>query len=114
MTSATLSPVAVHQLSDEALVQRLRNGDDNAFTALVERHEAALRGYARGVLGGSHHDAEECVQDAFIRALDFLRNQPEREAALKPWLYTITRNACLDRLRKPHRTVNLEGLQGVL
>src|SRR4051812_1405744 len=70
MTSATLSPLAVHQLTDHDLVERLRDGDDDAFTTLVERHEPALRTYARGVLGGSHHDAEECVQDAFIRALD--------------------------------------------
>lgn len=114
MTPVFLHPTAARRLDDTELVTRLRNGDDAAFTKLVERHETALLAYARGVLGGAHHDAEECVQDAFIRALEFLRNQPDRDINLKPWLYTITRNACLDRLRKPQRNVDLAPLQAVL
>lgn len=102
------------QPSDDELVARLRDGRDDAFEQLVARHEQALLAYARGVLGGSHHDAEECVQDAFMRALNFLRTREDREVALKPWLYTITRNACLDRLRRPSRSVELDALEGVL
>jgi RNA polymerase sigma-70 factor (ECF subfamily) len=114
MTVLTLHPSLTSHRSDEDLVARLRDGDDDAFTSLVERYESLLLAYARNVLGGSHHDAEECVQDAFIRALGFLKTRRDREITLKPWLYTITRNACLDRLRKPNRSVNLESLQGVL
>ncbi len=100
--------------ADDALVRDIRAGDDLAFARLVQRHEAALTGFAAGVLGGAHHDAEECVQDAFVRALTFLRAHPDREVAVKPWLYTIVRNVCLDRLRKPRRTVTLDGLDAVL
>ena len=114
MTPVVLHPTAARHRTDQELITRLRAGQDEAFTALVERYETTLLAYARGVLGGSHHDAEECVQDAFIRALHFLETRPDREVILKPWLYTITRNACLDRLRKPNRAVNLEALQGVL
>lgn len=84
---------------DEELVDRVRAGDDGAFALIVRRHEAPLTGYARQVLGGAHHDAEECVQDAFVRALGFLRSRTDRDIALRPWLYTIVRNACVDRLR---------------
>ena len=56
------------------------------------------------MLGGRHHDAEEVVQDAFLRALGAL-SETERDMALRPWLYAITRNRALDELRRPQRTV---------
>ena len=73
----------------------VRAGDDRAFGAIHERYEARLLAYARQLLGGAHHDAEEVVQDAFVRALHALRAD-EREMALKAWLYTIVRNRALD------------------
>jgi RNA polymerase sigma-70 factor (ECF subfamily) len=57
------------------------------------------------------------VQDAFVKALGALRRDPEREIALKPWLYAITRNACLDRLRRAggfRSTVDIAPLEAVL
>jgi RNA polymerase sigma-70 factor (ECF subfamily) len=93
--------------SDEALVAAVRAGSDAAFAAIVRRYEAPLTAYARQVLGGQHHDAEECVQDAFVRALRSLRGG-DADIALKPWLHAIVRNRCLDQLRKPHRTTDLE------
>lgn len=99
---------------DDVLVREIRAGDDLAFTRLVRRHESALVGFAASILGGAHHDAEECVQDAFVRALASLRTHEAQEIAVKPWLYAIVRNACLDRLRKPRRTVALDGLDAVL
>ncbi|HET6507747.1 MAG TPA: sigma-70 family RNA polymerase sigma factor [Baekduia sp.] len=99
--------------SDEALVAATRAGSDAAFTAIVQRYEAPLVAYARQVLGGHHHDAEECVQDAFVRALSSLRRN-DAEIALRPWLHAIVRNRCLDQLRKPQRTTDLEPMQAVL
>lgn len=116
MPTVLLHPAARTTDADAALVGRVRAGDDQAFATLVRRHEQALIAYARQVLGGAHHDAEECVQDAFVRALTFLRRQTEREIALKPWLYTIVRNACVDRLRSgaARPTVALDAVDGVL
>jgi RNA polymerase sigma-70 factor (ECF subfamily) len=99
--------------TDAQLVTALRAGSDAAFDAIVHRHEAALTAYARQVLGGAHHDAQECVQDAFVRALRTLRAD-DRPMALKAWLYTIVRNRCLDQLRKTQRTVDLADLEAVL
>jgi RNA polymerase sigma-70 factor (ECF subfamily) len=115
MTAVLVRPASpTPTTADEALVRDIRAGDDRAFALLVRRHEAALVGFAAGVLGGAHHDAEECVQDAFVRALAFLRAHPDREIAVKPWLYTIVRNVCVDRLRKGRGTVTLDGLDAVL
>lgn len=65
--------------------------------ALAEAHGDALLAFARGMLG-SWPDAEDVVQETFLRA--------HREAstfrgacAPRTWLFTIARNACLDRLR---------------
>jgi RNA polymerase sigma-70 factor, ECF subfamily len=102
-----LHPTAYRAATDEHLVDLVRAGDDRAFDAIHARYEQRLVGYARQLLGGAHHDAEEVVQDAFVRALSALRAD-EREMALKPWLYTIVRNRTLDVLRRPVRTTDLE------
>ena len=77
MTAVAYHPTALRQHSDAELVALLRDGQEEAFTTLVTRYEPTLLAYARNVLGGSYHDAEECVQDAFIRALSFLKSQPD-------------------------------------
>jgi RNA polymerase sigma-70 factor, ECF subfamily len=102
-----LHPTAYRAATDDQLVDLVRAGDDRAFDAIHARYEQRLVGYARQMLGGAHHDAEEVVQDAFVRALSALRAN-EREMALKPWLYTIVRNRTLDVLRRPVRTTDLE------
>ena len=107
MPTILLHPTAYRTASDEQLVDLVRSGDDRAFTAIHDRYEARLHAYARQLLGGAHHDAEEVVQDAFVRALRALRAD-DREMALKAWLYTIVRNRTLDVLRRPVRTTDIE------
>jgi RNA polymerase sigma-70 factor, ECF subfamily len=102
-----LHPTAYRAATDEQLVDLVRDGDDRAFDAIHDRYVQRLTGYARQMLGGAHHDAEEVVQDAFVRALGALRAD-DRDMALKPWLYTIVRNRALDALRRPVRTTDLE------
>ena len=107
MTTILLHPTAYRAATDEQLVDLVRSGDDRAFAAIHDRYQPRLVAYARQVLGGAHHDAEEVVQDAFVRALHALR-AGDREMALKAWLYTIVRNRALDVLRRPSRTTDLE------
>jgi RNA polymerase sigma-70 factor, ECF subfamily len=114
MTTVLSHPTAARIRPDAELVAAVRQGSTAAFEHVVARYEAPLTAYARQILGGAHHDAEEAVQDAFVKAIGALRRDPEREIVLKPWLYAITRNACLDRLRRPHRTVDIEPLQAIL
>jgi RNA polymerase sigma-70 factor, ECF subfamily len=113
MTKILLHPTAYRLATDEHLVDLVRAGDDRAFAAIHERYEARLVVYARRLLGGAHHDAEEVVQDAFVRALHALRAD-DREMALRAWLHTIVRNRALDVLRRPTRTTDLEPLAAVL
>jgi RNA polymerase sigma-70 factor, ECF subfamily len=113
MTTILLHPTAYRAATDEQLVDLVRSGDERAFAAIHDRYQPRLVAYARQLLGGAHHDAEEVVQDAFFRALGALRADA-REMALKAWLYTIVRNRALDVLRRPSRTTDIEPHAAVL
>jgi RNA polymerase sigma-70 factor (ECF subfamily) len=113
MPSVLLHPTAYRAATDEQLVAMVRSGDGRAFDAIHARYALRLVGFARQLLGGAHHDAEEVVQDAFVRALAALRAD-DREIALRAWLHTIVRNRALDVLRRPQRTTDLEPHAAVL
>lgn len=78
-------------------------GDDGAVERLVCEHQDQLYGYAMRLIGNSF-DAEEVTQDAFIRACRtlMLRYGPDRcrRLNLRPWLFKITRNLALNRMRE--------------
>ncbi len=77
---------------DMALVSQAAKGDERAFTTLVNRHYAACLRYATHMLG-EPSDAEEAVQDAFLRAYRALPRYEERER-FEPWLFRIVLNCC--------------------
>ena len=89
--------------TDDELVASFRRGDDAAFTAIHDRYRTPLIGFARRMLRGAGIDADDVVQDAFIRAYRGLR-VTDRPMVLRPWLYMIVRNRALDELRAPQRT----------
>jgi RNA polymerase sigma-70 factor (ECF subfamily) len=78
--------------SDAALVRRVLDGETEAFADLVARYRDRLARYAVRMLG-NHADAEEAVQDAFVRAYRSLRRctDPERFGA---WVFAILVNRC--------------------
>lgn len=84
--------------SDAAAVERTLAGDQDAFRVLVERHSRSLFGLAFR-MSRNEQDAEEIVQDTFVRAYRKL-GQFESRANFKTWLYRITVNCALDRIRK--------------
>jgi len=83
---------------DRDLVRRCRDGDPDAWTELVERYSRYV--YAIVVQGFRlpHQDAEDVFQEVFAKAYEHLGRLRD-DAALRPWLAQLTRNACLDRLR---------------
>ncbi|HWT92912.1 MAG TPA: sigma-70 family RNA polymerase sigma factor [Solirubrobacteraceae bacterium] len=96
--------------SDERLVARVRAGSDAAFATIVIRYREPLLGFAARLLGGSHADAEDVVQDAFIRALRGLRAS-DRPMVLRPWLYMIVRNRAYDHIRAARPADGADRLQ---
>ena len=98
-SAPVLSPGLLRLRSDEALVELFRAGRDDAYDAIVERYRPRLLAHARHVLRGSD-EAEDVIQDVLVRAHDALRRD-DREMNLKPWLYRIAHNRCMDFLRRP-------------
>lgn len=84
--------------TDTELVRKAKAGDSEAFGMLVERNEAKIYGLCLKMLGNAE-DAEDCLQEAFIKAFKGLPNFRE-EARFSTWLYRIAYNECLMRLRK--------------
>lgn len=92
---------------DARLLARIREGDRRAFEALYDRHAAEMLRFGSYMLG-SRHDAEDAVQAAFAAAWRALLAD-RRPVALRPWLFTITRNECVTMLRARRPTVELNG-----
>ena len=87
---------------DDALIRRARGGDSDAFRVLVERHSRAAYKLALRVTGNCH-DAEDIVQDAFLKAYRQL-DRFESRASFGTWIHRITMNCALDLLRsRPRR-----------
>jgi RNA polymerase sigma factor (sigma-70 family) len=88
--------------SDEQLVALFRAGSDEAFGILHDRYRQRLFAYVRQMLSGhSRQDAEDVLQDVFVRAFGALRND-KREINVRAWLYRVAHNRCIDHLRRPH------------
>jgi len=78
--------------SDASVVARVLAGDTGAYAVIVARYRAHYGRYAVRMLG-SREDAEEALQDAFVRAYRSLAkcDDPERFA---PWFFRILANRC--------------------
>jgi RNA polymerase sigma-70 factor (ECF subfamily) len=76
---------------DRDLIERVRAGDASAYDALVRRHLARATSIARRLLGNIE-DAEDLVQEAFMRALDRLESF-DTTRAFAPWFYRLLINA---------------------
>ncbi len=84
---------------DERLIAMARSGNPGAFETIVDRYQGRLLGFCRQMLG-STEDAEDVLQEVFVNAYRAMLAD-EREINLRPWLYRIARNRCLNHLRKP-------------
>src|SRR6266481_1183928 len=80
--------------SDGAAVVRAQSGDGDAFRVLVERHSRSLFRLAYRMTG-NQQDAEDVVQESFLRAYKQLGKFDER-ASFGTWLYRIAINCSLD------------------
>jgi RNA polymerase sigma factor (sigma-70 family) len=86
--------------TDDQLVALFRAGHDEAFGIIHDRYRARLFAYARQMLSGSRSDAEDVLQDVFLRAYNTLRAD-RRPVALRAWLYRVAHNRCIDQIRRP-------------
>jgi RNA polymerase sigma-70 factor (ECF subfamily) len=96
--SQTAERPGVETVSDATAVERILAGDREAFRVLVERHSRNVYRLAYRMTGNSQ-DAEEVVQEAFLRAYQKLR-QFAGNSNFGTWVYRIAANHAIDRMRR--------------
>jgi RNA polymerase sigma-70 factor (ECF subfamily) len=93
--------------SDQEIIEAIRSGHVRRFGALVDRHKDRAMTLALRIVG-EREEAEELVQDAFLRAFRNL-GQFRGESRFSTWFYRILHNVCMTRvMRRPKEgeTVN--------
>ena len=104
-------------IDDQSLATRLARDLDEHFESLVRTYQDRLFGFALRMTH-NREDAEECIQDAFVRAYRALERYPaerRRELRLRPWLYQIALNVVRNRVRRPTLVAaSLDGTQDVM
>jgi RNA polymerase sigma-70 factor, ECF subfamily len=80
-------------MTEAALIEAARAGDESAFRALTDRHKRELHVHCYRMLG-SIHDAEDALQDSLLRAWRHLAGF-EGRSSFRAWLYRIATNVCL-------------------
>jgi RNA polymerase sigma-70 factor (ECF subfamily) len=94
-------------ISDKELATRVvLSGDRQAFTLLVERHQAAIRNYLRRLLVSDDAAADDLAQETFLAAFQKMASW-RGTAKLSTWLHTIAYRKFLDYQRKHRRQITL-------
>ena len=96
--------MAQPQRSDEDLARRFARGDIGAFEALVNRYAKPIYNFALNFLGDAD-EADEAAQLTFVQMYQSLP-RARLDAPLKPWIYQIARNKCIDLWRQ-RKTLSL-------
>jgi len=97
--SALRGPTPLLRLQgDERLVALTRRGHQAAYEVLVARYQSRLLAFCRHMLS-SREDAEDVLQEVFAAAFNAMLSD-ERSINVRPWLYRIARNRCLNHLRR--------------
>jgi RNA polymerase sigma-70 factor, ECF subfamily len=86
------------EMDEAAVVARVKAGEKEAFRLLVERYSRDIFQLAYRIMG-NEHDAEEVVQDTFLRCYRSLSSFESR-SSFRTWIYRIATNRCYDRLRQ--------------
>ena len=83
---------------EKTILDRVRQGDRDAFKMVFDHHNKAMYAVALGFTR-NHHDAEDVLQETFLRAHRAIGSF-KGHSSLRSWLYRIAVNVCLDRRKK--------------
>jgi RNA polymerase sigma-70 factor (ECF subfamily) len=97
---------AEDRTNEQVLIQAVLAGDRQAFGQIVRRHQKRLFRFVYGLLG-DFDQAEDIVQDAFVKAYGAMRSF-EAGRDFYPWLSTIARNLALNLMARERRKESLD------
>lgn len=86
------------KLSDQHYINQIIRGDTNVFSVLVDRYKEMIFTLALKMIK-NREEAEEVSQDTFVKVYNSL-NKFKGDSKFSTWIYKITYNTCLDRLKK--------------
>lgn len=90
-------------LDDSALVINYKNGDDNAFAELLNRHKTKVFTTIL-IIVKDHYLAEDLMQDTFVKAVKTIKSgRYNEEGKFLPWVIRIAHNLAIDYFRKEKR-----------
>lgn len=95
-------PGRLTQEAERSLVRRLRAGDEHALRELYDALAPWVLGLAYRILR-DQDEAEEVVEDVFVRVWRQIHKHDPRQGPLVPWVLSIARNGALDALRRRRR-----------
>ena len=104
-----LFEVMPEQVSDDELMVRIREGEEEAFRVLMERHQDRVYGTVARMVGGAGPEAEEIAQDVFLRVWRSAATF-RGDGKFTTWLMSILRNLVFTRLgqRAKRRDIDRE------
>lgn len=101
MTTDPAVPASLEaELGDDALLRRVAAGDRTAFGLLMRRHVDRAHALAYRI-AGNRSDAEDVVQDTFLKVWTKAALWRPGTAQFSTWLYRVVFNRCLDLKRRP-------------
>lgn len=107
-----LSVTELTLAEDTDLLAEIARGRQQAISVLYDRYHRQCFSFALRILGGEQ-DAEEAVQETFVRVWRSSAQYDSSRAAVGSWVLSITRNLCIDEIRRRRRRVpeipNLDG-----
>lgn len=98
--------------NDQHYINKVKEGDANSFTILVDNYKDLVFSLALKIMK-NREEAEEVSQDTFIKAYRSLHNF-KGESKFSTWLYKITYNNCMDRVKKISRSYNTHTIDEVV
>jgi RNA polymerase sigma-70 factor (ECF subfamily) len=94
----------VARLTDEQLMERLQQGQTDALDELYSRYAKKLYVFCHNTTRSqSPQDAEDIVQDVFVRVIKAAHTFNPRRASFGTWVFRIARNRCIDVIRRQQR-----------
>lgn len=96
---------------DDGLIERIKHGDMDAFRNLYEIASSGVYGFALSILNNTH-DAEDVLQDTFLTVHKSVSTYTSMGKPMA-WIFTITRNHAMMRLREKKRDNEFEEIQNL-
>ena len=107
--TATSRPGAVAEAEIDALVERSRRGDAEAFGALYDRYQPEILRYL-ALRVRDRETAEDLAQQVFLKAWQAVPRYQRRGVPFKAWLYRMAHNQMVDHYRTRRPTAGLDGV----